>query len=143
MRLLTIGKPHPAASIVDLSARYPVVLPIGSDDEDLVCGACGAVTLAGWSLSSTANRLVVDCQMLIRCGACQTYNVVPTARLAEEPRESLAMVDNRLKGLYIRDKLISRADPIPQHLVAGRAPDRLSAELLPNPTSTVAKKKRR
>ena len=55
MRLLTIGKPVPAASIVDLSARHTVVLPIGSDDEDLVCGACGTVTLAGWSQLSTAN----------------------------------------------------------------------------------------
>jgi hypothetical protein len=106
-RLLTIGIPHPAASIVDLSARRPFELPIGSDNEDLVCGACGMVVLAGWSLWSTAERLVVDSQMLIRCGRCRTYNVVPTARLAEEPREALAMVHNRLRGLYIRGKSIS------------------------------------
>jgi hypothetical protein len=106
-RLLTIGIPHPAASIVDLSARHPFELPIGSDNEDLVCGACGMVALAGWSLWSTAERLVVDSQMLIRCGRCRTYNVVPTARLAEEPREALAMVHNRLRGLYIRGKSIS------------------------------------
>ena len=101
-RLLTIGKPVPAASIVDLSARHTVELPIGSDNEDLVCGACGTVALASWSQLSTAERLVVDRQMVIRCGRCRTYNVVPTARLAEEPREGLAMVDNRLSGLYIR-----------------------------------------
>jgi hypothetical protein len=106
-RLLTIGIPHPAASIVDLSARHPFELPIGSDNEDLVCGACGMVALAGWSVWSTAERLVVDSQMLIRCGRCRTYNVVPTARLAEEPREALAMVHNRLRGLYIRGKSIS------------------------------------
>lgn len=106
-RLLTIGIPHPAASIVDLSARHPFELPIGSDNEDLVCGACGMVALAGWSLWSTAERLVVDSQMLIRCARCRTYNVVPTARLAEEPREALAMVHNRLRGLYIRGKSIS------------------------------------
>ena len=103
-RLLTIGIPHPAASIVDLSARHPFELPIGSDNEDLVCGACGMVALAGWSLWSTAERLVVDSQMLIRCGRCRTYNVVPTARLAEVPREALAMVHNRLRGLYIRKR---------------------------------------
>ena len=101
-RLLTIGIPHPAASIIDLSSRHPFELPIGKDNEDLVCGACGTVVLAGWSRSSTAERLVVDSQMLIRCGKCRTYNVVPTARLAEEPREALAMVHNRLKGLYKR-----------------------------------------
>ena len=106
-RLLTIGIPHPAASIVDLSARHPFELPIGSDNEDLVCGACGMVALAGWSLWSTAERLVVDSQMLIRCGRCRTYNVVPTARLAEEPQEALAIVHNRLRGLYIRGKSIS------------------------------------
>ena len=101
-RLLTIGRPHPAASIVDLSARRPFEVPIGSDNEDLVCGNCGMVALAGWSLLSTAERLVVDSQMLIRCGRCLTYNVIPTARLAEELREALRMVDNRLRGLYIR-----------------------------------------
>ena len=107
-RLLTIGRPHPAASIVDLSARNFIELPIGSEDENLVCGACGTVTLEGWSLTSTAERLVVNCQMVIRCRGCKTYNVVPTARLAEELPESLAVIDSRLKGLYIRDKLISR-----------------------------------
>ena len=96
-RLLTIGIPHPAASIIDLSERHPLPLPIGKDNENLVCGACGTVVLAGWSRSSTAERLVVDSQMLIRCSKCQAYNVVPTARLAEEPREALAMVHNRLK----------------------------------------------
>jgi hypothetical protein len=101
-RLLTIGIPHPAASIVDLSARRSFELPIGNDNEDLVCGACGTVVLEGWSRSSTAERLAVDSQMLIRCGKCRAYNVVPTARLAEEPREALAMVHNRLKGLYMR-----------------------------------------
>jgi hypothetical protein len=101
-RLLTIGIPHPAASIIDSNARHPFELPIGNDNEDLVCGACGTVVLAGWSRSSTAERFVVDCQMLIRCGECRTFNVVPTARLAEEPREALAMVHNRLKGLYMR-----------------------------------------
>jgi len=58
-RLLTIGIPHPAASIIDLSARHPFELPVGSDNEDLVCGACGTVALASWSRSSTAERLVV------------------------------------------------------------------------------------
>jgi hypothetical protein len=53
-RLLTIRRPHPAASIVDLSARRPFEVPIGSDNEDLVCGNCGMVALAGWSLLSTA-----------------------------------------------------------------------------------------
>ena len=103
-RLLRVGIPHPAASIIDLSARHPFELPIGNDnDEDLVCGACGTVVLAGWSRSSTAERLVVDSQMLIRCSKCRAYNVVPTARLADEPREApLAMGDNRLKGLYMR-----------------------------------------
>jgi hypothetical protein len=101
-RLLTVGKPHPAASIIDLSTRRSFELPIGNDNEDLVCGACGTVVLAGWSRSSTAERLVVDSQMLIRCGKCRAYNVVPTARLAEEPREAMAMVNNRLKGLYMR-----------------------------------------
>jgi hypothetical protein len=57
---------------------------------------------------STAERLVVDSQMLIRCGRCLTYNVLPTARLAEEPREVLRMIDNRLRGLYIRGNSISR-----------------------------------
>jgi hypothetical protein len=103
-RLLTIGIPHPAASIIDLSARHPFELPVGSDNEDFVCGACGAVALASWSRSSTAERLVVYSQMLIRCGRCRAYNVVPTARLAEEPGEPLAMVHYRLMGLYIRDK---------------------------------------
>ena len=28
--------------------------------------------------------------------------MVPTARLAEEPREALVIVHNRLKGLYVR-----------------------------------------
>jgi hypothetical protein len=93
-RLLTIGRPHPAASIIDLSARRPFEVPIGSDNEDLVCGNCGMTALAGWSLLSTAERLVVDSQMLIRCGRCLTYNVIPTARLAEELREALRMVDN-------------------------------------------------
>jgi hypothetical protein len=126
-RLLTIGRPHPGASIVDLRARHPVELPIGSDNEDLVCGACGTVALAGWSFTSTAERLVVDHQMLIRCGKCRTHNVVPIARLAEEPREALAMVDNRLKGLYIRGNLI------PPSLIQFRSttlaglPNRLSA----------------
>ena len=106
-KLLTVGRPHPAASIIDLSTRRSFELPIGNDNEDLVCGACGTVVLAGWSRSSTAERFVVDSQMLIRCGECRTFNVVPTARLAEEPREALAMVHNRLKGLYMR-KLISR-----------------------------------
>ena len=100
-RLLTIGRPHPAASIVDLCARHPFELPIGSDYEDLVCGACGTVVLTGWSRSSAAERLVVDSQMLIKCGKCRTYNVVPTARLAEKPREALAVVHKRLRGLYI------------------------------------------
>ena len=100
-RLLTIGRPHPAASIVDLCARHPFELPIGSDNEDLVCGACGTVVLTGWSRSSAAERLVVDSQMLIKCGRCRTYNVVPTARLAEKPREALAVVHKRLRGLYI------------------------------------------
>jgi hypothetical protein len=63
---------------------------------------CGTVVLEGWSRSSTAERFVVDSQMLIRCSKCRAYNVVPTARLAEEPREALAMVHNRLKGLYMR-----------------------------------------
>lgn len=107
-RLLTIGRPHPAASIIDLSARHPFELTIGSDNEDLVCGACGMIVLAGWSVRSTTERLVVDSQMLIRCGTCRTYNVVPTARLAEEPRETLDIVHNRLKGLYIRGNSISR-----------------------------------
>ena len=102
-RLLTIGIPHPAASIINSNARHPFELPVGNDNEDLVCGACGTVVLPGWSRSSAAERLVVDSQMLIRCGSCRTYNVVPTARLAEEPREGLAMVHNRLKGLYIRN----------------------------------------
>jgi hypothetical protein len=101
-RLLTIGIPHPAASIIDLSARHSFELPIGNDNEDLVCGVCGTVVLEGWSRSSTAERFVVDSQMLIRCSKCRAYNVVPTARLAEEPREALAMVHNRLKGLYMR-----------------------------------------
>ena len=101
-RLLTDGIPHPAASIVDFRARRSFEFPIGNDDEDLVCGACGMVVLAGWSSSSTAERLVVDSQLLIRRGECRAYNVVPTARLAEEPREALAMVHNRLKGLYMR-----------------------------------------
>lgn len=64
------------------------------------------IALVGWSRASTAERLVVDCQMLIRCGRCRTYNVVPTARLAEEPREVLAMVHDRLTGFYIRDNSI-------------------------------------
>jgi hypothetical protein len=101
-RLLTIGIPHPAASIIDLSARHSFELPIGNDNEDLVCGGCSTIVLAGWSQSSTAERLVVDSQMLIRCGKCRAYNVVPTARLSKEPREALAMVPNRLKGLYMR-----------------------------------------
>jgi hypothetical protein len=101
-KLLTVGRPHPAASIIDLSTRRSFELPIGNDNEDLVCGACGTVVLAGWSRSSTAERFVVDSQMLIRCGECRTFNVVPTARLAEEPREAMAMVNNRLKGLYMR-----------------------------------------
>ncbi len=109
-RLLTIGRPHPAASIIDLNARHPFELPIGNDNEDLVCGACGTVVLAGWSRSSTAERLVVDSQMLIRCGKCRAYNVVPTARLAEEPREALIMVHNRLKGLYMRSSSASAAE---------------------------------
>lgn len=121
-RLLIIRRPHPAASIVDLSAHHPIELPIGSDNEDLVCGACGTVALANWSQSSTAEHLVVDSQMLIRCGRCRTYNVVPTARLAEEPREVLRMVDNRLRGLYYVATQSAVADPIPQHLVAGRGP---------------------
>jgi hypothetical protein len=101
-RLLTVGIPHPAASIIDLSARHSFELPIGNDNENLVCGACGTVVLAGWSRSSTADHLVVDSQMLIRCGKCRAYNVVPTARLAEEPREALTMLHDRLKGLYVR-----------------------------------------
>jgi len=67
--------------------------------------------------------LVVDSQMLIRCGRCRTYNVVPTARLAEEPREALAMVHNRLRGLYIRGKSIScRWSKSPQHLEPPKLP---------------------
>ena len=109
-RLLTIGRPHPAASIVDLCARHSFELPIGSDNEDLVCGACGTVALTGWSRSAAAEWLVVDCQMLIKCQRCRTYNVVPTARLAEEPREALAMVHNRLRGLYIKtNRIVSLA----------------------------------
>ena len=57
-RLLTIAKPHPAASIVDLTARRQFELPIGTDNEDLVCGTCGMVVLSGWSVSSTGKRLV-------------------------------------------------------------------------------------
>jgi hypothetical protein len=101
-RLLTIGIPHPAASIIDLSAAHPFELPIGKDNDDLVCGGCGTIVLAGWSRSSTAERLVVDSQMLIRCGQCRTHNVVPTARLGEERPEALTMVHSRLKGLYMR-----------------------------------------
>ncbi len=101
-RLLTVGRPHPVASIIDLRARRSFRLPIGNDNEDLLCGACGTVVLAGWFRSSTAKRHVVDSQILIRCGRCRVYNVVATARLAEEPREALAMVHNRLKGLYMR-----------------------------------------
>lgn len=82
-RLLAVGIPHPAASIIDLSARHLFELPIGNDNEDLVCGACGTVVLAGWSRSSTAERFVVDSQMLIRCGECRAFNVVPAARLAD------------------------------------------------------------
>jgi hypothetical protein len=109
-RLLTIGRPHPVASIVDLCARHPSELPIGSDNEDLVCGECGTVALAGWSQSSAAERLVVDSQMLIKCQRCRTYNVVPTARLTEEPREALAMVHNRRRGLYIKtNRIVSLA----------------------------------
>jgi len=44
--------------------------------------------------------------MLIKCQRCRTYNVVSTARLAEEPREALAMVHNRLRGLYIKTSRI-------------------------------------
>ncbi len=115
-RLLTIGIPHPTASIVDPSARHPVDLPIGNDNEDLVCGACGTVALTGWSQSSTAERLVVESQMLIRCGKCRIYNVVPTARLAEEPREALVIVHNRLKGLYVRGQSSAGA-PAERHFV--------------------------
>jgi hypothetical protein len=100
-RLLTIAKPHPAASIVDLTARRQFELPIGTDNEDLLCGTCGMVVLSGWSVSSTGKRLVVDAQLLIRCGTCRTYNVVPAARLAEQRQPALALVDNRLRGLYI------------------------------------------
>jgi hypothetical protein len=91
-RLLTIAKPHPAASIIDLTARRQFELPIGTDNEDLVCGTCGMVALSGWSVSSTGKRLVVDAQLLIRCGTCRTYNVVPAARLAEQRRPALALV---------------------------------------------------
>ena len=109
-RLLRVGIPHPAASIIDLSARHPFKLPIGNDTEDLVCGACGTVVLAGWSRSSTAERLVVDSQMLIRCEECRTFNVVPTARVAGEPREALTVVHNRLKGLYMRSSSAGAAE---------------------------------
>ena len=102
-RLLTIAIPHPAASIIDLTTRRRFELPVGTENTDLVCGVCGMVVLAGWSVLSTAKRLVVDSQMLIKCGKCRTYNVVPTARLAEEPPQALVMVDNRLRGLYIRE----------------------------------------
>ena len=101
-RLLTIAKPHPAASIVDLTKRRQFELPIGTDNEDLVCGTCGMVVLSGWSASSTGRQLVVDAQLLIRCGTCRTYNVVPAARLAEERRSALSLVDNRLRSLYMR-----------------------------------------
>jgi len=114
-RLLTIGIPHPAASIIDLSARHPLELPVGSDNEDLVCGACGTVALANWSRSSTAERLVVSSQMLIRCGRCRAYNVVPTARLAEEPREPLAMVPLSADGTlqYETNRGADDASPSP------------------------------
>ena len=103
-KLLTIARPHPAASIVDLTARHQFDLPIGTDNEDLVCGTCGMVVLSGWSVSSTGKRLIIDAQLLIRCGICRTYNVVPAARLAEERGPALALVNNRLRGLYIRER---------------------------------------
>ena len=107
-RLLTIGIPHPAASIIDLGTPHPFELPARKENEDLVCGACGGVALQGWSLSSTTRRLVVESQFLVRCRSCRTYNVVPTARLAEEPREGLVMVHDRLPGLYIRGQICRR-----------------------------------
>jgi hypothetical protein len=75
-RLKTVKKPRPKASI--LEPALPPLMAGGPDEEDLVCGDCGTVLAAGFSLATIASRFAAEAQLLVVCPGCRSaYNVLP------------------------------------------------------------------
>ncbi len=73
-KLSIVESPHAQASILRFAATPAIK---GNENEDLLCGGCGAVIGESVSTRTIANKCVAPVQLLIVCQSCNRHNRIP------------------------------------------------------------------
>lgn len=73
--LAIVKMPDARASIIQLD-NTPAF--IGDEQEDLLCGSCGATLGQGISAATLRQHTSAPAQLIVSCPGCKAYNRVPS-----------------------------------------------------------------
>jgi hypothetical protein len=76
-KLGTVDAPLAGASV--LTPKLPLPAFSGSEDENLLCGACAVVLCRGVSTRTFKTRFGAANQLILTCPKCGAFNVLPSS----------------------------------------------------------------